>query len=107
KEFSLTSASGERKEFSLTSASGGVELEVQDYGQGIAATALPHLFTRFYQVARPDRPSQGGLGLALFICQELVTAHGGRIDVRSTEGEGTTFTVWLPLQDSGADPRDR
>jgi two-component system, chemotaxis family, CheB/CheR fusion protein len=84
-----------------------VELQVQDYGRGVAAAALPHLFTRFYQVARPDRPSQGGLGLGLFICQELVTAHGGRIDVRSTEGEGTTFTVWLPLLDSGADPRDR
>ena len=84
-----------------------VELQVQDYGRGITAAALPHLFNRFYQVARPDRPSQGGLGLGLFICQELVTAHGGRIDVGSTEGEGTTFTVWLPLLDSGADPRDR
>jgi two-component system CheB/CheR fusion protein len=84
-----------------------VELQVQDYGRGIAAAALPHLFTRFYQVARPDRPSQGGLGLGLFICKELVTAHGGRIGVRSIEGEGTTFTVWLPLLDSGADPRNR
>ncbi|MDQ2830044.1 MAG: PAS domain-containing sensor histidine kinase [Chloroflexota bacterium] len=72
-------------------------LEVQDYGRGIAADQLPHLFERFYQVARPDRPSHGGMGLGLFICQEVVTAHGGRIDVASTEGEGTTFTVWLPL----------
>jgi len=72
-------------------------LEVQDYGQGIAADQLPHLFSRFYQVARPDRPSQGGLGLGLFICREVVAAHGGRIDVASTEGKGTTFTVWLPL----------
>src|SRR5205085_12549535 len=84
-----------------------VELQVQDYGRGIAATALPHLFTRFYQIARPDRPSQGGLGLGLFICQQLVTAHGGRMDVRSTEGEGTTFTVWLPLLDNEKEPRDR
>jgi two-component system CheB/CheR fusion protein len=81
-----------------------VELQVQDYGRGIAAAALPRLFTRFYQVARPDRPSQGGLGLGLFICRELVTAHGGRIGVRSTEGEGTTFTVWLPLLHSEATP---
>jgi len=72
-------------------------LEVQDYGRGIAADQLPHLFERFYQVARPDRPSHGGMGLGLFICQEVVVAHGGRIDVASTEGEGTTFTVWLPL----------
>ncbi len=74
-----------------------VALEVQDYGWGIAAGQLPHLFSRFYQVARNDRPSQGGLGLGLFICQELVVAHGGRIAVTSTEGTGTTFTVWLPL----------
>jgi len=74
-----------------------IALEVQDYGRGIAADQLPHLFSRFYQVARPDRPSQGGLGLGLFICQEVVAAHGGRIAVASTEGEGTTFTVWMPL----------
>jgi len=78
-------------------------LEVQDGGQGIAASQLPHLFERFYQVARPDRPAQGGLGLGLFICQEVVTAHGGRITAASTEGAGTTFTVWLPLSDTTPD----
>ncbi len=80
-------------------------LEVQDYGQGIAADQLPHLFTRFYQVAHPDRPSRGGLGLGLFICQEVVTAHGGRIAVASMEGEGTTFTVWLPLTETAGGAR--
>ncbi len=77
-------------------------LEVQDYGRGIAADQLPHLFARFYQVARADRPSQDGLGLGLFICQELIAAHGGRITVASTEGQGTTFTVWLPLLEGEA-----
>ncbi len=76
-------------------------LEVQDYGRGIAAAQVPHLFTRFYQVARADRPAQGGLGLGLFICQELIAAHGGHITVASTEGEGTTFTVWVPLLEGG------
>jgi len=83
----------------------GVALEVQDYGRGIAADQLPHLFERFYQVARPDRPSQAGMGLGLFICQEVVTAHGGRITVVSTEGKGTTFTVcgyhWRRLMRAG------
>jgi len=51
----------------------------------------------------PDRSSQGGLGLGLFICHELVTAHGGRLEVQSTAGQGTTFTVWLPLLDEGTD----
>jgi len=84
----------------LRRVGGEVEVEVQDYGRGIAADQLPHLFARFYQVARPDRPAQGGMGLGLFICQEVVTAHGGRIAVASTEGEGTTFTVWLPLTET-------
>ncbi len=84
----------------LRRVGGEVALDVQDYGRGIAAEQLPHLFTRFYQVARADRPAQGGLGLGLFICQELVAAHGGHITVASTEGHGTTFTVWLPLLDT-------
>jgi len=82
-----------------------VALEVQDDGARIAAAQLPHLFTRFYQVARDERPSQGGLGLGLFICQEVVAAHGGRIAVASAEGEGTTFTVWLPLRDTAGGVR--
>jgi len=72
-------------------------LEVQDYGPGIPAADLPHLFARFYQVARADYPSRQGLGLGLFIAHELVRAHDGRIDVRSTDGEGTTFILRLPV----------
>ncbi len=78
---------------------------VQDYGRGIAADQAPHLLERFYQVARPDRPWQGGMGLGLFICQEVVSAHGGRIAVASTEGEGTTFTGWLPLTETAVGER--
>ena len=70
-------------------------LEVRDYGPGIPAAALPHLFDRFYQAAR--RTAEDGLGVGLFITRELVRAHGGAIEVRSSEGEGTTFTVRLPL----------
>jgi len=89
-------------EVRLRRVDGEAALEVQDHGQGIAADQVPHLFTRFYQVARPDRPSQGGLGLGLFICQEVVAAHGGRIAVASTPGAGATFTVWLPLLEDEA-----
>ena len=84
----------------LRRVGGEVALDVQDYGRGIAAEQLPHLFTRFYQVARADRPAQGGLGLGLFICQELIAAHGGHITVASADGHGTTFTVWLPLREA-------
>jgi two-component system, chemotaxis family, CheB/CheR fusion protein len=73
------------------------EIQVEDYGPGIPETALPHLFTRFYQVERTDARSQGGLGLGLFISQQLVAAHGGTLTVTSRVGSGTGFTIALPL----------
>jgi two-component system CheB/CheR fusion protein len=76
------------------------EIAVQDYGRGIAATELPHLFSRFYRVERGASPTSDGLGLGLYITQQIVLAHGGTIDVQSTVGEGTTFTVRLPLGES-------
>ncbi|HST87377.1 MAG TPA: chemotaxis protein CheB [Ktedonobacterales bacterium] len=86
----------------LRRAGGEAELRVRDYGAGIPATDLPHIFSRFYQVERGnDRPSRRGLGLGLYIAHELVVAHGGRIEVTSVEGtregHGTTFTIHLPL----------
>jgi two-component system CheB/CheR fusion protein len=81
---------------------GEAELWVRDYGAGIPAAELAHIFERFYQVARgDDRPARRGLGLGLYIVHELVVAHGGRIEVESVEGarpgHGTTFTIYLPL----------
>ncbi len=72
------------------------EITVQDTGPGIAPDDLPHLFTRFYQVPRAGA-TRSGLGLGLYIGQQIVIAHGGTITVRSTLEEGTTFTVALPL----------
>jgi signal transduction histidine kinase len=65
---------------------------------------VPHLFSRFYQLASPERAPRSGLGLGLFICHELVTAHGGRLEAQSSQGVGTTFTVWLPLLDAMGAP---
>jgi two-component system CheB/CheR fusion protein len=84
-----------RIEVRLRREEGGATLEVQDHGPGIAATALSHLFDRFYQAA--GRTARDGLGVGLFITRELVRAHGGAIEVRTGEGEGATFTVRLPL----------
>ena len=89
------------------SSAGQAVLEVQDYGPGIPAADVPHLFSRFYQVARPDRPSRGGLGLGLYLARELTEAHGGTITVASTARQGTTFTVRLPLAGAGAGRQDR
>jgi len=72
------------------------EIEVQDYGPGIPAAEQAQLFTPFYQVNR-GQESHEGLGLGLFISHELVAAHGGTLDVSSSEGQGATFRVRLPL----------
>jgi two-component system CheB/CheR fusion protein len=72
-------------------------LQVQDYGQGIPAADLPNLFERFYQRNDQEHRSGGGLGLGLYITKQLVLAHEGHITVESVEGQGTTFSVSLPL----------
>lgn len=73
-------------------------LEVTDTGAGIDARDLPHIFERFYQgdKARPRETSLRGLGLGLSICQAVLAAHGGTIEVATTPGYGSTFTIRLP-----------
>jgi heavy metal sensor kinase len=70
---------------------------VRDTGVGIAAEHLPRVFDRFYRVDRARSREQGGTGLGLSISRSIVTAHGGRIDLDSVPGRGTTCTVVLPL----------
>ena len=72
-----------------------VEFAVADNGQGIPAESLPHIFERFYKVPGDTSPEKG-LGLGLSFVSWIVKSHGGRIDVQSTPGKGTTFTVLLP-----------
>jgi signal transduction histidine kinase len=72
-------------------------VDVRDYGVGIEAGRLAHVTEPFYQVPRQDRPSRGGLGLSLYLCRELARLHGGRLDIASDAGEGSTFTLRLPL----------
>jgi two-component system sensor histidine kinase BaeS len=69
---------------------GGCTISVFDTGCGIATEELPLIFERFY------RGRDGGLGLGLAILRELVDAHGGTIEVASTQGAGTTFTLRFP-----------
>jgi heavy metal sensor kinase len=75
---------------------GGIEIIVSDTGCGIAKENLPHLFERFYSVDKARSREAGGAGLGLSIVHALVEAHGGRVAVSSTLGQGCTFTVWLP-----------
>lgn len=75
-------------------------LEVADNGVGISEEGLQVIFDRFHQVDSSSTRKVGGFGLGLFIVKQLVDAHGGDIDVTSTEGVGTTFTVRFPKRAS-------
>jgi signal transduction histidine kinase len=75
----------------------GIELQVTDTGIGIAPEHLGRIFERFYQVDGSSTRRYGGIGLGLALVKEIVEAHGGQITVESKLGEGTTFTVLLPI----------
>lgn len=78
------------------------QLEVTDSGPGIPEEDLPHIFERFYRGEKSrmrSRDGKGGFGLGLSIAYWIVVNHGGRIEVDSKPGRGTTFCVWLPLAD--------
>jgi signal transduction histidine kinase len=78
-------------------------IHVEDSGRGIPPAAQPHLFEKFYQVELSDTRKAGGAGLGLYICDQLVRAMEGTISVRSAVGEGSRFTVALPVVDASVD----
>jgi two-component system OmpR family sensor kinase len=70
----------------------------RDTGPGIPAEDLPHIFERFYRAEKSrTRGRTTGFGLGLSIANWIVERHGGRIEVESKEGKGTTFAIWLPV----------
>lgn len=83
---------------------GGVEIRVVDTGIGITPEQLAGLFRPFVQAESSTARKYGGTGLGLAICRDLATRMGGRIDVDSTPGMGSTFRVWLPLPAGEAEP---
>jgi two-component system sensor histidine kinase BaeS len=72
-----------------------VDVVIQDTGVGIAPENLPRIFDRFYR--GEESQMAGGLGLGLSIARKILEYHQGEISVVSTIGEGTTFTVSLPI----------
>jgi signal transduction histidine kinase len=78
---------------------GAIRVRVADRGPGIASQDLANIFERFY---RGQRHEGEGLGLGLFIVRKLVEAHGGRVEVESALGRGSTFSFTLPLEDAAA-----
>ena len=72
-------------------------LEVRDDGVGISPEDLPHVRERFYRADKARARATGGMGLGLAIVQAIVAAHGGRVDIASRPGQGTTVAVRVPL----------
>lgn len=90
-----TTARG-RVTIGVTPAGGEVRIWVRDTGPGIPAEEMPFIFERFYRGDKSRTRATGGAGIGLAIARALVQAHGGRIEVESRVGEGSTFSVVLP-----------
>ena len=90
---------GDEKRIDLRArdASGRVFISIQDNGIGLSKSERKNVFRRFYQVDQKLSRSRGGCGLGLALVQHIVEAHGGRVDVNSQLGRGTTFTVSVPI----------
>ena len=85
-------------ELTVEALADAIQIMVRDTGAGIAPAQLPHIFKKFYQADNQEAADQHGTGLGLAIAKQIVTAHGGRIEVDSTVGLGTTFWITLPIR---------
>jgi len=74
-----------------------LQLTVADTGPGIHPDDLPHLFDRYFQTNRPDKPAEGGTGIGLALCKEYAELFGGKVEVESTLGKGSMFMLRFPI----------
>ena len=85
-------------EVQLSSDNGYIKIDVKDNGPGIPEDKLPHIFNRFYRIDTERTKDFMSTGLGLAIAREMVEAHGGKIYVASIIGEGSIFTIQLPIE---------
>jgi two-component system phosphate regulon sensor histidine kinase PhoR len=79
-----------------------IQIRVRDHGIGVEKKHLPRIFERFYRVDKARSRALGGTGLGLAIVKHIAHAHGGRVTVESTLGEGSLFTIHLPRDPAAA-----
>jgi signal transduction histidine kinase len=80
----------------LSNDNSRIQLEIQDYGQGIPDEEMDLIFEPFYRVDKSRNKDTGGYGLGLSLCKTIIEAHGGTIFVKSSMGKGTIFSLLLP-----------
>lgn len=91
---------GGRVDVSVAGEGGEAVLRIRDSGVGIQPQDLPRVFDRFFRRGQQVDQGKGGVGLGLAICKWIAEAHGGRIEMESTPGQGTQVTVRLPARGS-------
>lgn len=91
------SPSGGRVEVSIERREERVCVSVRDQGIGIPAQEVPRLFQRFYRASNADTQFMSGIGIGLYVVKEIITLHGGTVEVESIEDSGSTFSFYLPL----------
>jgi len=89
-------------EVSGNRSDGRVRLVVKDHGIGIPAAARGRLFEKFYRVNDPELNNVVGTGIGLYLVRQVVEGHGGRVEVASQLGQGSTFEIELPVATEGA-----
>lgn len=99
-------APGGRVAVRVAQDAASARVEVEDTGVGIPADALPRIFERFYRVDPGRSRETGGTGLGLAIVKHTAEGHGGRVEVRSRPGQGSTFTLILPARGHAAGASD-
>jgi signal transduction histidine kinase len=83
-------------ELTVTTTADRLEIAVKDTGIGIGASEIPYLFTKFHRATDTLTYNYEGTGIGLYISKLVAEQYGGDIKVVSTEGKGSTFTIWLP-----------
>ncbi len=95
------SPSGEPICVEVEAVAGSAHIHVRDQGIGVPTSDQARLFERFYRAANSSHRHFGGLGLGLFISDSIARLHGGSLSMASREGQGSTFTLGLPLMTEG------
>ena len=89
--------SGQKIQLSITTDTDRVLIHVKDFGPGISAENMQKLTTPFYRIIKKGENKRPGFGLGLTICKKIIESHNGSLSISSEIGNGSTFSLMLPL----------